>query len=53
MHSGNFDLIKPLLQPADTRIVLLVMDGLGGLPKGREQATELEAANTPNLDRLA
>jgi 2,3-bisphosphoglycerate-independent phosphoglycerate mutase len=53
MHSGIFDLIKPLQQPAETRIVLLVMDGLGGLPVGWEQTTELEAARTPNLDRLA
>lgn len=49
----NFDLLAPLLQPADTRIVLLVMDGLGGLPRGPGQPTELEAARTPNLDRLA
>lgn len=50
------DLIKPLLQGAQTKIVLVVLDGLGGLPakegpfKGK---TELEAAETPNLDSLA
>ncbi|GAB4483553.1 MAG: 2,3-bisphosphoglycerate-independent phosphoglycerate mutase [Thermodesulfovibrionales bacterium] len=44
-------LIRPLLQKNQTKIVLVVMDGLGGLPvDGR---TELEAANTPNLDSLA
>jgi len=35
-----------------SRILYLVFDGLGGLP-GREGLTPLEAAATPNLDRLA
>ncbi|MFC2157819.1 2,3-bisphosphoglycerate-independent phosphoglycerate mutase [Acidobacteriota bacterium] len=40
-----------LTKQTDSKIVLLVMDGLGGLPvNGR---TELQAARTPNLDRLA
>ena len=34
------------------RILLVVVDGLGGLADG-EQATELEEAATPHLDRLA
>ncbi len=37
----------------DKKIVLLVMDGLGGLPMAPNGLTELEAAYTPNLDRLA
>ena len=45
------DVIKKILQPNDTKIVLCVLDGVGGLPKGGK--TELEAASTPNLDRLA
>lgn len=44
--------LRTLIQPADTRIVLVVMDGLGGYADG-EHGTELEEANTPNLDRLA
>ena len=42
-----------LISPAHTKIVLLVMDGLGGLPETPDGKTELETACTPNLDRLA
>lgn len=45
--------LKSLLAPADTKIVLMVMDGLGGLPVEPGGPTELEAAHTPNMDRLA
>ena len=44
---------RELVRGADTKIVLLVMDGLGGLPRDEDGLTELEAAHTPNLDRLA
>lgn len=44
--------LRPLLRESDTRIVLVVADGLGGI--GRDgRGTELEAARTPHLDRLA
>jgi len=42
-----------LVLPTGGRIVLVVMDGLGGLPRSETGKTELETASTPNLDRLA
>jgi len=48
-----FDYIPPLLNNAQKKIVLLVMDGLGGLPLEPGGLTELETASTPNMDRLA
>ena len=50
---ASLHLIQQLLTPADSKIVLLVLDGLGGLPMRPGGPTELEAAETPNLDRLA
>ena len=47
------ELIRELKQPADSKIVLLVADGLGGLPMKPGGKTELETARTPNLDKLA
>jgi len=44
--------LTPLIQPADTKLVLLVLDGLGGYADA-EHGTELEEATTPNLDALA
>jgi 2,3-bisphosphoglycerate-independent phosphoglycerate mutase len=37
----------------ESKIVMLVADGLGGLPMQPGGKTELESASTPNLDRLA
>ena len=50
---ADFELLKELVSPNQSKIVLLVMDGLGGLPRDLNGPTELEFANTPNLDRLA
>ena len=49
----DLELIGRLKKPADTKIVLLLMDGLGGLPIKPGGLTELESAKTPNLDKLA
>src|SRR5947199_2691832 len=43
-------LIRELREPGDSKIVLLVADGLGGLPLEPGGKTELESARTPNLD---
>ena len=46
-------LIQPLLQKNESKIVMYVGDGLGGLPQQPGGKTELETAATPNLDKLA
>ncbi len=48
-----FDYLKPLLNAEKSKIVLLVMDGLGGLPIEPGGKTELETAVTPVMDELA
>src|SRR6516225_6328086 len=47
------DLIRELREPGNSKLVLLVADGLGGLPLEPGGKTELETARTPNLDALA
>ncbi len=44
---------RELSVKTSSRIVLIVMDGLGGLPTGPEGKTELELATSPRLDALA
>jgi len=46
-------LSRELQRKNDTKIVLLVADGLGGLPQQPGGKTELETARTPHLDELA
>ncbi|MFO8078495.1 MAG: 2,3-bisphosphoglycerate-independent phosphoglycerate mutase [Thermoplasmatota archaeon] len=48
----DFDVLQPLIKKNDSKIVFLIMDGIGGLPN-EENNTELEAAYTPHLDKLA
>ncbi len=49
----DLDFIKKLVKKNNSKIVMLVMDGIGGLPLNSEGKTELEKASTPNLDNLA
>jgi len=44
--------LAPLIAQADSKIILVVLDGLGGMAD-LEAGTELEDAATPNLDGLA
>lgn len=46
------ELIAELVQPARTKIVLVVLDGLGGC-RTPDRGSELYEADIPNLDRLA
>jgi 2,3-bisphosphoglycerate-independent phosphoglycerate mutase len=49
----DFELVRQIAVENDTKILLLVLDGLGGLPHPKTGRTELETAHIPNLDRLA
>ena len=49
---NHMQLISSLAQGADSKLLLLVVDGLGGLPDETGR-TELERASTPNLDAFA
>jgi 2,3-bisphosphoglycerate-independent phosphoglycerate mutase len=47
------DLMRSLAVENTTKIVLLSLDGLGGLPRGETGRSELETARIPNLNALA
>ncbi len=49
----GLDQIKDIASSTPSKIVLLIIDGLGGLPHPQTGRTELESATTPNLDALA
>ena len=47
------DFPDDVFQTTPSKIVLLVVDGLGGIPHPDTGMSELETASIPNLDRLA
>jgi len=49
----DIELARQLSVTNGSKILLLVMDGLGGLPHPETGRSELETARTPNLDALA
>lgn len=49
----DMEFIQNLVLPAQSKIAMIIMDGLGGLPLETGGKTELETAHTPNLDALA
>lgn len=50
---ADFNLTRRLARDEGGKILLLVLDGVGGLPMELGGLTELETAKTPNMDRLA
>ena len=50
---ANFQLMRELHQAGTTKIVLLILDGLGGMQMEADGLSALEAAKTPHMDRLA
>jgi 2,3-bisphosphoglycerate-independent phosphoglycerate mutase len=53
MDTDMHELTRELHHKNDSKIVMVVADGLGGLPLEPGGLTELETAKTPNLDALA
>ncbi len=49
----GFEDIHKICWTSPSKIVLLVIDGLGGLPHPETGKTELESARKPNLNRIA
>ncbi len=47
----SYETVEKLIQKNDSKIVMIVMDGVGGIPNPIK--TELQAACKPNLDALA
>lgn len=46
-------MLRQLLRENDSKIIILIMDGVGGIRNADYPETALEAASTPNLDSLA
>jgi 2,3-bisphosphoglycerate-independent phosphoglycerate mutase len=53
METMDDAVLREIAAPNSSKVVLLVLDGLGGLPHPETRRTELETADIPHLDRLA
>ena len=49
----DFPALDDIVSATPSRIVMLIVDGLGGAPHPDTGRSELETANIPNLDKLA
>ncbi len=49
---AEFQIPDALARESDSKIMFLILDGLGDLPTGPEGTSPLEAARSPNLDAL-
>ncbi len=49
----DFPALSDIVTKTQSKIVMLVCDGLGGLAHPDTRKSELETANIPNLDKLA
>lgn len=49
----NDELLQKLIQAGNSKIVMIILDGLGGLAREVGGKTELESAHRPNLNKLA
>ena len=49
----HLELLSRIARPGESRIVLLVLDGVGDLRTAEQPASALDRARVPNLDRLA
>ncbi len=48
----DFNILSSLATKSKSKVLLVVLDGLGGLP-GEQGLTALEAAETPNMNKVA
>jgi 2,3-bisphosphoglycerate-independent phosphoglycerate mutase len=49
----GFEQLRKISRTSPSKIVLLIIDGVGGLPHAKTGKTELESARKPNLNRIA
>ncbi len=47
------EVLQNLAEKTPSKIILMIIDGLGGMPNPETGLTELETANLPNLDAMA